>query len=331
MSEKPQKFQSLFSYGLNNTVEQPDPVQLDVQGQIPAWLSGVLYRTGPGTFSIPTKRGHEWKPRHWFDGLGLNHKFDIKLNGEVWYMNRRASLGAEQSIVEHGTRVSFSFAGNDPCETYFQKFVTFFKHAVGIVPNPDGGLNNVSVTLTPNMPGVAPPSSRTTNKVNGVEYIVAKTDAHVLSILDPETLQVLAPTSYGDVDPALEGGILSAAHACTDPITGDLFNFVYKFGSSAGYNAFRIQGKGQDRGKLTVLANITDAPPAYLHSSCLTEKYFVLCIWQADIKWCVSLASVPTQRIQSSSQAWSDRPLPPQHTGCPRKLGSSARGAVLCD
>lgn len=285
MSDKPQKFRSLISHGLNNTAEQPDPIRLDVHGQIPPWLSGVLYRTGPGTFSIPTKHGREWRPAHWFDGLGLNHKFDIKPNGEVWYMNRKASPEAELSVAETGTRLSFAFDNSDPCETFFQKFTTFFKRAVGVT-SPRDEEGNVSVTLTPNMPGFAVPSSHSTNKVNGVEYIVAKTDADILSILDPETLKVLGSAHYADADPALKGAALSAAHACTDPINGDLFNHVYKFGSSAGYTAFRIRGKGPGRGNFSVLANITDAPPAYLHSSCLTEKYFILCIWQADIKWC---------------------------------------------
>ena len=286
MSNKPQKFQSMISHGLNNVAEQPDPIRLDVHGQIPPWLTGTLYRTGPGTFSVPTKHGYDWKPVHWFDGLGLNHKFDIKPNGEVWYRSRKACPGAEVSIMENGAYLSYSFDASDPCETYFQKFTTFFRRAIGISPQRDEE-DNVSVTLTPNMPGFAVPSSHTTNKVNDVEYIVAKTDADALSILDPETLQALGPAHYEDLNPALKGASFSAAHACIDPINGDLFNHVYKFGSSGGYTAFRIRGHGPDRGKLAVLANITDAPAAYLHSSSLTEKYFVLCIWQADIKWWV--------------------------------------------
>ena len=280
--------QSDFSLGLNNTAEQLVPITLDVRGHIPLWLSGTLYRTGPGTFSIPTKHDYEWKSVHWFDGYGLNHRFDIKQNGEVWYMSRKACPEGEQSIVENGSRLSFSFDTNDPCETYFQKFTTFFKRTVGITPNRDEE-DNVSVTLTPNMPGFTVPSSHTTKKVNNVEYIVAKTDAAILSILDPETLNVLGPAHYRNLNPALKGASLSAAHACTDPISGDVFNHVYTFGSSPRYTAFRIRGKGPDRGKTAVLAEITDAPPAYIHSSCLTEKYLVLCIWQADIKWCVSL------------------------------------------
>ena len=285
MSDKTQKFQSMISHGLNNTAEQPDPIKLDVQGQIPPWLSGALYRTGPGTFTIPAKHGHEWKPAHWFDALGLNHKFDIKPNGEVWYRSRKSDPQTELFIMKNGSPTAYTFAGSDPCETYFQKFATYFKRAVGATPYKTEN-SNVCVTLTPNMPGFAVPSSHSTNKVNGVEYVVAKTDADILSILDPETLEVLGPAHYKDLDPALKGAGLAGAHSCVDPANGDLFNYVYAFGPSAGYTAFGIRGKGPDRGRMTVLAKITDAPPAYLHSSCLTEKYFILCVWQADIKWC---------------------------------------------
>jgi torulene dioxygenase len=299
MEAQPHKVRSMISHGLDNIAEQPDPIKLDVHGQIPSWLSGALYRTGPGTFSVPTEHGHEWKPAHWFDGLGLHHKFDIKPNGEVWYRNRKAGPKSESSIMKNGTRILFGFGPSDPCETFFQKFTTFFKHAIGILPYDRAEEGGPSVTLTPNMPGFAVPSSHTASKVNGVEYLVAKTDGNILSILDPETLQVLAPVDYGDLNPALKGAAPSAAHACTDPISRDMFNYVYKFGKSAGYSAFRIRGRGPDRGNLTVLAKITDAPPAYLHSSCLTEKYFILCVWQADIKWYVfprsSLIDPPNQ------------------------------------
>lgn len=323
MSEdRPHGSQPIISHGLNNAAEQPDPVKLHVHGQIPSWLSGILYRTGPGTFSIPTKQGHEWKPVHWFDGLGLHHKFDIKSNGEVWYMSRKACPEAEQAIKENGTRLTFSFDSNDPCETFFQKFTTFFKRVAGITPL-RAEEQNVSVTLTPNMPGFTPPSSHTTNKVSGAEYIVAKTDADVLSILDPETLDILGPAHYRDLSPALNGAALTAAHACIDPISGDLFNHIYKFGSSAGYTAFRIRGDGPDRGGLTVLANITDAPPAYLHSSCLTEKYFILCIWQADIKWCLFFQiSHNSSAERLLLQAWFDHSLPPQSPCRHFRLGS---------
>ena len=332
MPDESQRVQSTAFHGLNNTPEQPDPIKLDVHGQIPPWLSGALYRTGPGTFSIPTKYGYEWKPGHWFDGLGLNHKFDIKPNGEVWYRSRKSCPQAELAIMESGARSSFSFGPSDPCETYFQKFTTFFKRAAGMIPPHPPEEDDACVTLTPNMPGFAVPSSHTTNKVNGAEYIVAKTDADTLSILDPETLKVLGPAHYQDLSPALKGASFCAAHACTDPINGNVFNHVYKFGSSAGYTAFRIRGKGSDRGHLTVLTDIVDAPPAYLHSSCLTGKYFILCIWQADIKWCV-FPPVPLITLLNkklSSQGWVNYPLPPQYPGCHCWLGPQTGSAILC-
>lgn len=63
---------SLLALGLQNTPEQREPVQLKVQGTIPPWLAGSLYRTGPGTYDIPLDNGGTFHVRHWFDGYGMN-------------------------------------------------------------------------------------------------------------------------------------------------------------------------------------------------------------------------------------------------------------------
>lgn len=172
------------------------------------------------------------------------------------------------------------FAPIDPCETKFHKFFTVFKSFVPFLrPVMDQPSSiNPSVTITPNMPGAILPASH-----SSTPYIVAKTDADVYQTLDAETLEPLANSTFSDMDPLLKGGALTGAHACHDPVTHDLYNYVTKLGQVMSYNVFRIRGSGADRGKVDVLAQITDAPIAYMHSSCMTAKYYILCVWQADI------------------------------------------------
>lgn len=71
MSEKSLN-NNFASLGFQNAPEVLTPVQIPIQGSLPPWLSGALYRTGPGTFSVKTsknKRGvHD--VAHWFDGIG---------------------------------------------------------------------------------------------------------------------------------------------------------------------------------------------------------------------------------------------------------------------
>ncbi|MBD8525770.1 carotenoid oxygenase family protein [Pseudomarimonas arenosa] len=52
------------------------PLELEVQGQIPAGLRGRLYRNGPGLFSRADLRY-----RHWFDGDGLIQAWNIDQGG----------------------------------------------------------------------------------------------------------------------------------------------------------------------------------------------------------------------------------------------------------
>src|ERR1700676_3753698 len=81
---------------------------------------------------------------------------------------------------------------------------------------------------------------------------------------------------YKQLDSRLDG-LLLAAHSCRDQETGNFYNYSCKFG-------------GKD-GKVDMLAEIKDAPPSYIHSFAMTERFVVLCVWQAHMKQCVHNAT----------------------------------------
>ncbi|KAL6308117.1 carotenoid oxygenase [Sparassis latifolia] len=275
-----------------NATEQREPITLHVRGRIPPWLTGSLYRTGPGTFRVASgsARGHSVNIRHWFDGLGLTHRFEIMPDGSVQYRNHSTAEGLQSRISRAGTIPTVTFGVQDPCETLFSKFFTLFK------PNTEAPRRagkcapdeaNISVTLTPNMPGIAAHHSASTTP--SLRNLVAKSDQNALQILHPETLDPLRVMTYTQLDPRLDGQI-SAAHSCHDPTTGEFFNFTLKLGPSPTYKVFRIRpedGKPpQTKGHtVDILAEIRDAPAAYLHSFAMTQKYVVLCVWQADFSY----------------------------------------------
>lgn len=59
----------------------------------------------------------------------------------------------------------------------------------------------------------------------------------------------------------------------------ELYNYILDLGADPPlYQVFGIDADGKGR----VLANITDAPPAYIHSVSSTENYVVQIIWQSD-------------------------------------------------
>lgn len=230
--------------GFENAVEQPTPVDLVLHGDFPPWLSGVLYRTGPGTYNIPST-GDPSKVteiHHWFDGVAMHHRFEIlpatpERGPRVVYRSHKGAPDLEQRIADAGEypKALFAFAQRhraaDPCANLFQKFFTTFASLGEVLKamsgrdgeHDDETTDNVSVTLTPDMPGVftGEEEKATSGEARkGPKVIVAKTDANVLQLLEPSTLAPLKCITYENIDPRLSGQ-LSAAHACRDAETGE--------------------------------------------------------------------------------------------------------------
>ncbi|KZT24647.1 carotenoid oxygenase [Neolentinus lepideus HHB14362 ss-1] len=297
-----------IAIGYENAIEQREPVKLQVTGTIPSWLTGRLYRTRPGTWNIPSNNAPSGSIslKHWFDGLGMTHCFEITSTGEVKYRNHSTALGLQARFEKAGKAVGAMFGQQDPCETIFSKFFTAFKEASSDRTSVDqSGPDdlNLSVTLTPDMPGFtshhAIPSGISSA---GPRYIVAKSDYRALQLLDPDTLRPLHSTTYEHLDPRLDGSVC-AAHSCRDKETGEFYNYTLKFGSTAVYKVFRIRPLSQAESskdyEVDILAEIKDAPAAYLHALTMTEKYVVLSAWQADFTFVA--ASIGAWKPKQSS------------------------------
>lgn len=222
--------------GFENAVEQLTPVELTIRGDFPPWLSGVLYRTGPGTYNIPSASDPSkvTEIQHWFDGAAMHHRFEIIPASEgkpsrVVYRSHKGAQELERQIADVGEYPPdlFSFAQRqrdvDPCANLFQKFFTTFSSvgdamaAIKAQKRDDKPSGNVSVTMTPDLPGIRRPDGKVVEGA-GPDVIVAKTDASMLQVLDPSTLEPLKFVTYEDIDPRLSGR-MSAAHACRDAKT----------------------------------------------------------------------------------------------------------------
>lgn len=154
----------------------------------------------------------------------------------------------------------------------------------GIPTVPDNA-RNVQVTLTPNFPvGPKLTTDQSHRNKTGLRNLYVKSDANILRSLDPVTLDPIKSTNYGEILKEANGRT-SASHAAIDPETGELFNYVLQIGRPVKYTLFKLTPPTMDKESgHQVLATITDAPAAYLHSVCLTKKYFIFCVWQADYK-----------------------------------------------
>ena len=222
---------------------------------------------------------------HWFDGFSQNHRFQIIQSDSttrVIYNSRRSIDPLIEDIRKTGKMTGFSFAQKrDPCISFFKKIMSIF------IPEPrtPDDQCNVGVTLSVNPPGLkdidTSGGKRKGGHASGIQSLWAKTDSAQLREIDPETLEPMGLAMQAVLHPELTG-ILSAAHAKSDPVTGDVFNYNLALGREQVYKIFRVSAA---TGKTDILATITDAPAAYLHSSLITENYFILCVWGGHHSW----------------------------------------------
>ncbi|KAF2442666.1 beta,beta-carotene 9',10'-dioxygenase [Karstenula rhodostoma CBS 690.94] len=264
--------------GFDTDYEEHNSVELTVKGKIPPYVAGVLYRTGPLGFKAQTYEKKTWAANHWFDGFSCVHRFEISFPEDssaprVCYNSRRTVDELLDAVRKTGKLDGITFGKQrDLCESFFHKVISMFK--------PAAGPQNVGVTVSINMPGGQKGAQAINEHSNRVETLHLKTDASIINQVDPETLEPKGVCRQKSLHPSLSGE-LSAAHAETDPVTGDIFNYNLELGPKATYRVFRTLFS---TGKTDILATF-NGKPAYLHSFFLTKHYVILCVWNSHISW----------------------------------------------
>ena len=181
------------------------------------------------------------------------------------------------------TQTSFG-QQRDPCESFFKKVMSSYQAVSGQDKRSKSGFN-VGVTIQANMPMPGQPSQVSApNEIrNGaspeIGHLWQKTDYASLQEIDPTTLEPIDISHHPKLHPNLKGPF-TGAHSRTDPVTGDWYNYNLDVGRQAVYRVFCVSAK---TGKTEILATLSggDIKAAYLHSMMLTERYVVLCIFDA--------------------------------------------------
>ncbi|KAF3481068.1 carotenoid cleavage dioxygenase 1 [Arthroderma uncinatum] len=282
ISEEPPKSHNDWPnyQGFDTSYEEREPVELKVTGNIPSWAAGTLYRTGIGKREIETEKGL-FQTRHWFDGLAVVHRFQILPPDEehsdvrVIYNSRSTCDGLIEQIRKTGERDTMTFARKyDPCQSYFKKVMSVFRPDRERPPNE----YSMSITLSVDFPGLEPKKGKlSSGHSSGIQGLANKTDSAMFQMLDPETLEPLGIAHQKVLHEELKGP-LSGAHAKSDPLTGDIYNFNLEMGPTTTYRVFSVS---RSTGKTSILATITSASAAYIHSIFLTENYVILCVWNS--------------------------------------------------
>jgi len=190
--------------------------ELPLRGELPAWLSGSLLRTGPAKFEVG-----EQSMRHWFDGLAMLHRFTIA-DGRVSYGNRYLESRSYRAARERG-RIVYSEFATDPCRSLFKRVQSMFSPSLG---------DNANV-----------------NVARLGERFVALTETPLPVEFDAQTLQAAA------VPPYRAPGQLSTAHPHLDRASGGMINYAAKLGPSSRYRFFAVSPEGgspQELGSIPV-------------------------------------------------------------------------------
>lgn len=238
------------------------PVKGEVDGEIPQWLEGNLFRNGPGVLNI----GDTWY-NHLFDGMAVLHKFTIK-GGEAFYRSRilesdtyKKNSAANRIVIdEFGTR-----AYPDPCKTILQRFMSKFS---GLQLDGPDVSDNCSVSMC-----------------YFSDQLFAMTETSLMRRVDPETLHVVGGrtniTKYVAVN-------MATAHPHVDP-DGTVYNMGTSFTGNKGptYNIIKFPPKktlpdGKVLNSFDQASIVATVPcqwkmrPCYFHAFSMTDNYFIL-------------------------------------------------------
>lgn len=229
---------SSYQRGFASLENEIDIERLPVTGTLPSWLSGELVRNGPAKFEAGKRRF-----RHWFDGQAMLHRFGIH-DGNVSYRNRFLDTPAMRSVRDTG-KIGYDEFATDPCKSIFRRMFTMFRSRKST--------SNTNINL-----------------VSMGEDQVALTETQLGVRFDRETLETLGMVKYQDD----LSGQLTTAHPHLAPRTGELINYLLKYGKRSEYQVYRQRGTTRER-----LASLTADLPSYLHSFAITEDHVVLVMY----------------------------------------------------
>jgi len=224
------------SVGFTTLAHETVVDELPVQGELPAWLSGSLLRTGPAKFEAG-----ERSMRHWFDGLAMLHRFTLR-DGHASYGNRFLHSASYRAAEERG-EIAYPEFATDPCRSLFKRVQSLFAGGPSLSDNGNVNLGRLG------------------------ERFIAMTETPLPVEFDPHTLESASAHPY------TAPGHLTTAHPHLDRSSGGMLNYAAKLGLRSEYRFFLLE---PEAAKPRVIASQTVREPAYMHSFGLTERWLVL-------------------------------------------------------
>lgn len=221
----------LFELGFDRNQKSNHPTSLQTDGQVPSWMSGSFVRNGPGMFYAGNQRFN-----HWFDGLGMLHKFDFK-DGKVNYQSKILDCFAARE-AQNNERLTYSEFATDPCWGLFGRMRSMFQH---------GPTDSAKVNLA---------------KVGEQYFALGETTMQIE--FDINTLESVGKYNFNQP----KFGTSSTAHPHI--IGHQAYNMITKYGPVNHYQIMKMDEQA------TKCASVKTYTPSYMHSFGMSERYYVI-------------------------------------------------------
>ncbi len=227
----------MFRKGFSNQENEIIATDLIVEGKLPKWLNGNLYRNGPGKFDYP-----DTKLIHWFDGPAMVSQFSFA-NGGMTYQNKFVRTDIYQDSARLGKMSAIEF-GTDP-RSMITRLGDLFKGALPIS-------DNVNV-----------------NFLKIQDKLLAITGGAAHYQLDSRTIDTIGAHSFADPEPLDMTG--QTPHPSLDHNTGDIYNIGFNFIKNQ-YIFFKIP-KGTNERHLIKRMSVPKLSD--IHSFSTTENFII--------------------------------------------------------
>jgi carotenoid cleavage dioxygenase-like enzyme len=236
-----------YSLFWTSDYRETDEIEVPVEGVVPEWADGTLYRNGPGRFEVGERR-----VTHQFDGLAKIYKFRLS-GGKVYYATKFLKSHAYNESLKQNDIVSmlptYPLIPPVPLPERLRRVMT--------VPS-DNGLINVFKTG---------------------EYIYATQDTPLTSMFDPVTLDY---RGYGPPIKGLDYTKLTHSSAPAHPVrtfTGEkTVNLLYdNFASVHGLSTkVTVVEDSPDMTRRVVGSAVVAPFVTTTHSFPMTENYVIV-------------------------------------------------------
>ena len=214
--------------------------RLDINGEVPTWLSGSFVSNGPGQFEVGSTHFN-----HWFDGFSMLKKFDFK-SGKVRFQNRFLQ---SKEYVE----------SNKLGKLNANEFGTYAsKSNLGRI------LSSVNELIKGNSH-----DNCVVNTTCIAENYIAMTEGNDALSFDIKDLSTTGEFNFIDKIP----GHFTTAHPHFDFTTGELINISIEIGKTTKYHIYKIEPLSKIR---KIIHTYSSDSLFYIHSFSITNNYIIL-------------------------------------------------------